>query len=193
MPSRRQVLSTGTAAAAWGLTGPWHAAASAIPTPAFPARPDLVLVDDRFAEARAFAAGLSDMGVTSIATQGDIGRLWHESVRHEAARNRLRIAGMARPAEFFVLETLAREAGLRLIYTGRHEGRCRQQQKHTVRLASDPAFLIQACRRDSWPHALAAALTRVPRDTGPMQAAETVQNMPARVDHPGVLVSWLLA
>lgn len=186
MPTRRQILVTGTATALWGAAGPWaHTTFAGAP------RPDLIVVDDRFGDAAAFAAPFAEAGVPVQPTAGDIGRFWYQSLRD---RPRRRIAGMARPSDLFVLETLAREAGLRLVYTGRHDARGRQRQTHTIRMTGDPAAVARVLetRSNAWAPALGRTLAQASLKAGPMRGAQVSRDDPPAADHPGVLVSWLL-
>jgi hypothetical protein len=46
---------------------------------------------------------------------GDAGWLWHERLRHEAARSSLAIGGLTRPADAFVLTRFAADLGMRAV------------------------------------------------------------------------------
>ena len=92
------------------------AAAAGVPVPALAAAgPALAVFDERYAEARAFAAAQRRRGAVVIEAQADVGRLWYGPVRAALARGeRPRIAGLTTYADFVVIRGCAAEARLRL-------------------------------------------------------------------------------
>jgi hypothetical protein len=86
---------------------------------------DLVVYNEPYALAREFASAWSDRGASAFPMKGDAGVLWYGELRsliaaQHAAQNGLRIAGMGTHTDFFILQTLGREAGLRTQPAGRH-------------------------------------------------------------------------
>jgi hypothetical protein len=110
------------AAARAATTGTGVAASQAAPMTATggdtwtaQARPfDLIVFNDLFPQARAFAASLSEQGARALPIAGDAGRLWYERLRGLIANGHRRIAGLTTHTDLFILETLAREKGLRV-------------------------------------------------------------------------------
>jgi hypothetical protein len=108
------VVVPGRGAVAVGLR------AAAVPAPGAPAvspesAVDVVVFNDWFEPAHAFAAGLSKQGVRALQVQGDAGKLWYDTLRGLVAGGRgRRIAGMTTHTDLFILETLARDQGLKV-------------------------------------------------------------------------------
>jgi len=87
---------------------------------------DLVVYNERYDPAREFAAAWSDRGAIALPMKGDAGVLWYGELRsliaaQHAAHNGLRIAGMGTHTDFFIFQTLGRDAGLRTQLAGRHD------------------------------------------------------------------------
>lgn len=75
---------------------------------------DVVVYNDWHPQARAFAADLSAQGVRTFAVQGDAGKLWYDTLRGLVGKRSCRIAGMTTHTDLLILETLARDKGLRV-------------------------------------------------------------------------------
>jgi hypothetical protein len=88
--------------------------ASLAPPSADPAAFDVAAYNDLFPQARTFAAELSERGVRTLAVDGDAGRLWYETLRGLVDGGARRIAGMTTHTDLLILETLARDKGLRI-------------------------------------------------------------------------------
>jgi len=99
---------------------PGRAAVSAAP-PALAARPepavpavDVVVYNDWYPSAHTFAADLARRGARALPVQGDAGRLWYDTLRGLVASGSRRIAGMTTHTDLLIIETLARDAGLKV-------------------------------------------------------------------------------
>jgi hypothetical protein len=96
-------------------TAPGMTAPSADDTGMTRAQPfDLIIFNDLFPQARSFAAGHSAQGTRALAIAGDAGRLWYEMLRGLIADGHRRIAGLTTHTDLLILETLARDKGLRV-------------------------------------------------------------------------------
>jgi len=98
-------------------TAPGMTATGGDDTGITPARPfDLVVFNDLFPQARAFAARLSEEGQSTRAlpVAGDAGRLWYETLRGLIGDGHRRIVGLTTHTDLLILETLARDKGLRV-------------------------------------------------------------------------------
>ncbi len=91
------------AAAAQGRRAP--AAGTA---PAF----DVVVYNNWFPQAQEFAASFP--GARVLAVAGDAGQLWYSTLRGLVDSGLRRIAGLTSHTDLLILETLAREAGLKV-------------------------------------------------------------------------------
>ena len=75
---------------------------------------DLVVYNDWFAQAHAFAARFSELGIRTLPVSGDAGTLWYGTLRGLIGDGHRRIAGLTTHTDLLILETLAREKGLRV-------------------------------------------------------------------------------
>ena len=121
MWSKRDFVKGAAAVVTAGVVVPGRAAVSAVaaastvpPAGAAPSDFDVVVYNDWFPPATAFAADLARRGVLSLAVQGDAGKLWYDTLRGVVAGGSRRIAGMTTHTDLLILETLARDAGLKV-------------------------------------------------------------------------------
>jgi hypothetical protein len=75
---------------------------------------DLVIYNERYADARAFAQVHADRGVAVLPVEGDAGVLWYSKVRAMVRGGKLRIAGVGTHTDHFILQTLGRESGMKV-------------------------------------------------------------------------------
>jgi hypothetical protein len=110
------VVTVGIVAVATGRTAESAMAAPLTVPPgrSAPADFDVVVYNDWFPSAQAFAANLARRGVLSLAVQGDAGKLWYDTLRGVVAGGSRRIAGMTTHTDLLILETLARDQGLKV-------------------------------------------------------------------------------
>jgi hypothetical protein len=109
------------AAAGVAAVAPGRAAVSAVTAPSTapsersaPSDFDVVVYNGWFPPAKAFAADLARRGALSLAVQGDAGKLWYDTLREVVAGGSRRIAGMTTHTDLLILETLARDQGLKV-------------------------------------------------------------------------------
>ena len=120
MWSKRDFVKGAAAVVTAGIVVPGRAAVSATPpalaAPPAPAVPavDVVVYNDWYRAAHSFAADLARRGALSLAVQGDAGKLWYDTLRGLVAGGSRRIAGMTTHTDLLILETLARDAGLKV-------------------------------------------------------------------------------
>jgi hypothetical protein len=87
-----------------------EAAVSPVPQDPF----DVVVYNDWHPQAQAFAADLSERGARTFAVKGDAGKLWYDTLRGLVGKGPCRMAGMTTHTDLLILETLARDTGLRV-------------------------------------------------------------------------------
>jgi hypothetical protein len=126
MWSKRDFVKGATAVVTAGLVVPGRPEVSAGSTvasgsaaPAVLAVPpgsavDVVVYNDWYPTAHAFAADFASRGARALPVQGDAGKLWYDSLRGLVAGGSRRIAGMTTHTDLFILETLARDHGLKV-------------------------------------------------------------------------------
>ncbi len=84
---------------------------------------DVVVYNDLYPEACAFAAAATARGAIALPILGDAGVLWYGTLRKLVADGKRRIAGMGTYTDSFILETLGRDERLRMRQLCRHECR----------------------------------------------------------------------
>jgi hypothetical protein len=75
---------------------------------------DLAVFNDWFPQARTFAARFAEQGARTLPVAGDAGQLWYGTLRGLIADGQRRIVGLTTHTDLLILETLAREKGLRV-------------------------------------------------------------------------------
>lgn len=73
---------------------------------------DVVVYNNWFPQSREFAARFPD--ARALAVGGDAGQLWYGTLRGLVNSGLRRIAGLTSHADLLILETLARDAGLKV-------------------------------------------------------------------------------
>ena len=110
MASRRQVLTAGLIGSVLPLGALASAAEAARPVEIYRA-----VYDRRFAAGRAFAAEAARRGWTAAAIEGDVTNLWYHDLAVRWRTGPAPIAGVTDAQALFVLDHLARDAGMRVI------------------------------------------------------------------------------
>jgi hypothetical protein len=196
------VASTAAVAAtAPRSTTPWEAepAPPAGQTSSIPAATvfDAVIFNERYSDARLFAQTLKAQGLPVLPIAGDAGTLWYGTLRKRVLAGRSRLAGIGTATDLMILESLGREENLQLRFRARHDARGRKTLRHSIpgpgaRVAY--ASLAAELMGPDWPARLAAAL---PRFAGALVTQSSSRFVTTEVersaDHPGMLVSWVLA
>ena len=122
-----------------------------------------VIYDARYADARAFAAALQPRGATLVSTRGDSAGIWYGDFGRHIRHSRGLVAGLTTYADLVIAQGCCREFGLRLVYEGAHDARGSDRVAHRYRQAGAKSGT----------------------------AGDAIG--PRSPDHPGYLVSWLLA
>ena len=194
MISRRKFLRNGAVlpSAAWlsGVVAPFAPGFARSQTLAL----ERCIYDVRFAEAFDVANHIGARGVALSPIADDLMDLWYDELDVLWKAQPMPIAGITMPEALFVLETLALDKQMRVVYRGQHglveDGRI----AHAL---AGPAALVQ--RFDplppsaEWQRELAAAMTECPLGTPePAEAEFTTQACELSIrDVP--LVSWIIA
>ena len=105
MLSKREFVKGAAAVVTAGLALPGRSA---------PATFEIVVYNDWHRQAQTFAAALSGRGARAFAVQGDAGRLWYDRLRGLVRGGTRGIAGMTTHTDLLILETLARDEGLKV-------------------------------------------------------------------------------
>jgi hypothetical protein len=136
MVTRRDLLRAGAAISVLPLAA--HAATEpGAPTPAF----HTVLFDARFPEARQFGAEATRLRMNVRSFHGDLTNVWFHELApvwraQPVATADMALAGMTDYGALFVLERLAWDAGMRVVY----------RAEHRLGTASRPMIAIRQAR-----------------------------------------------
>jgi hypothetical protein len=188
--TRRQFIHTGVALAA--LPSASFAARFAAAQPAV-LRLERFVVDGRFAAAAAVAGHMAERGVPVSAVAGDLTDLWYRELDLAWKRSPQPLAGMSTRQGLFVLETLAADHRMRVVYRGLHRTTADGRVSHAF---AGPDELIARLGEESPAFAwstLGVALTECPpaaRLDATCELASAALPAPSR-DEP--LVSWIIA
>jgi hypothetical protein len=155
--------------------------------------PEAVVFDSRHLEGREFATHAGLLGAPVRAIEGDITSLWQNELLRRWKTGPVAIAGLTERPALFLLERLAWDHGLRVIFAAEHEPHGRGHAAHRVAFTADPRLALHlAAAGRSWPRVLAEVLiigTRAPpRDFRPTDAA-----LAAYIGEPSKLFSWIIA
>jgi hypothetical protein len=191
VPSRRQVLKSAAVLSASPLAGKLAFAGG---TDANMAPHVAVILDARHAQAREFGSRARDLGSTIRSIEGDVTPVWQSELnaRWKAGASVV-VAGMTERSALFVLERLAWDHNLRVIFEAEHTPGAAGQFSHRVKRTGDRALQqhLEAAG-PAWALALADSLLTttdaLSRDITPTDAA-----MASSLLEPVKLHSWIIA
>jgi hypothetical protein len=153
-----------------------------------------VILDARHAKAREFGSRARDLGSTIRTIEGDVTPLWQSELHARwKAGTSVVVAGMTERSALFVLERLAWDHNLRVIFEAEHTPVAAGQFSHRVKRTGDHALQqhLEAAGT-AWTMALADSLLTgngaVSRDITPTDAA-----MASSLHEPVKLHSWIIA
>ena len=124
MISRRTILQGAVAATSISILA--SVAWSPLPVTPAPAtaldHPSLykVLIDQRFAAARAFAHEAKGRGQSVYVFDGDVTDIWYQDLHRRWEQSRAPIAGLTAHGALFCLDHLARDARMRVVHRAEH-------------------------------------------------------------------------
>ena len=108
------VVTAGVVLPGRATVSPMTASSTVPPAQSAPSDFDVVVYNDWYPSAHTFAADLARRGARALPVQGDAGRLWYDTLRGLVASGSRRIAGMTTHTDLLIIETLARDAGLKV-------------------------------------------------------------------------------
>ena len=188
MIDRREFLQTAAALSAVPLAG-WVTFAKARER----AVPEALVFDSRHLEGREFATRAGVLGAPVRAIEGDITSLWQNELLCRWRTGPVAIAGLTERPALFLLERLAWDHGLRVIFEAEHEAHGRGHAAHHVVRTADPRLALDlAAAGHRWPRVLADVLIvgtyAPPRDFRPTEVA-----LARYLGEPNKLYSWIIA
>jgi len=154
---------------------------------------DAVIFDSRHPEARDFGARAGFLGAPLRAIEGDITDLWQNELLVRWRTAPAAIAGLTERPALFLLERLAWDHGMRVVFEAEHAPDGRGRAAHRVVRTADPRLADELdLAAQSWPRILADALVAATpvaaRDTRPTDAG-----LAAHLGEPTKLYSWIIA
>jgi hypothetical protein len=163
--SRRQFIQSGLALSAVSLTTRISALSlQADDTAVATLRLERFVFDNRFAAAVELAQHVEHHGVAVAETSGDLTDLWYHELDLRWKKAPMALAGVTTRGGLFVLETLAADHRMHVVYRGAHAV---PQNGRVAHVLSGPAHLIARAAQNSggsfWEH-LGRTMTECPRD-----------------------------
>ena len=188
MPTRRSILKSAAVLSATPLAPRVVFADGSEPTAL-----DALVVDSRHSDARAFGVRASQWGAPLREIEGDITDLWFNELDARWKADPAAIAGLTERPALFLLERLAWDHGLRVVFEAEHEPDGRGAIAHSVLRTGDSSLERKlTAAGTSWAGVLADSLIAgsdiTARDFSPSGAA-----MAASFDAPTKLYSWIIA
>jgi hypothetical protein len=193
MANRRQFVQSGLA-----LSAVASVRAGALPGEARAAdvaslRLDRFIYDNRFAESVEIALYAGREGVPLWETSGDMTDLWIDYLAPKWSRQPAALAGVTTRDGLFVIETLAADHRMRVVYRGEHGA---PQDGSVAHALSGPQAVISEAKFEShpslWAPLLARAMVRYPIGA----TAAVVNRLATPASHPSrdqPLFSWIIA
>jgi hypothetical protein len=150
-----------------------------------------MLYDERAPAALIFAAEARRLGADVHAVRGDVTGVWFTVLQPEWQASQISTAGLTYFNSWFVLDMMARDAGMRTVYLAHHESTTqgyahRQFGPHSLSKASlDPA--------GQWGRQSARILMRFPQNVSVARDRSSILEARDREISPASLVSWVIA
>jgi hypothetical protein len=188
VPSRRSILKSAAALSAAPLAPKIVFADGADPVAL-----DALIIDARRREARAFGLRAREWGAPLREIEGDITNLWFHELDAKWRSDPAAIAGLTERPALFLLERLAWDHNLRVVFEAEHELDGERAVGHRVLRTGDPHLERKlAAAGPGWAGVLADSLiagsNTSARDFSPSGAA-----MASRPGEPVKLYSWIIA
>jgi len=155
-----------------------------------------IVIDRRFPEARVTGLAARAAGIRVAEVDGDMSRLWYSEFDLRWRRKPMTLAGVTAPEGLFVLETLANDRQMRVVFRGVHTTRGDGHELHRFR-GPDNVVSALATSVPLWGTAVCAAFNTCPADPAPVFAADL--SLPALESGGGFqaagreLVTWIIA
>lgn len=197
MTNRREFLQIGLAAAALPIAqGLLYAEPVAAEVTGVPQSVPLykAIFDSRYAEGRMFGDQAQRRGVSVLGFQGDVTNFWFNDLDLRWRNGREAIAGFTAHAALFVLERLAWDRGLKVVFRAEHHslpGSIEHRLTCREPLTSLARPLANAGER--WSQVMANIVTRCPVGAAESVAHQLVTPGDHRLPEDEPFFSWVIA
>lgn len=158
-----------------------------------------IVFDERFVACRRFGDEIKRRALPVKAIRGDITEIWYSDLYYRwkearGAENAGAIAGMTAPGAIFCLETLARDAGMRVALRVDHR---RMSAADEHEFAGPENVWKQAAGlktiAGNWPERMAEIVARFPADPSGAVNARILGHVANGAGGPERLVTWVIA
>lgn len=188
MTNRREFLQAATLLSAAPLLAGRAAYAAARGSRTFTA----VVFDTRHPQARDFAAQAGARGVPVRAVEADITDLWQDELRRRWQAGAAPLAGLTERPALFLLERLAWEHDLRVVYAAEHTLDDRGAAVHRLQRTAAAGLAAElAAAGRNWPRVLADNLMDNKR-VATHDYRPTDAGLAGGPDEPVKLYSWII-
>jgi hypothetical protein len=157
-------------------------------------RPERFVYDEGYPEPVDVARRVSTTGLRVSAVRGDLTDLWYNELDMLWKSKPVPLAGFTTRQELFVLETLAADHRMRLVYRGQHGLAIGARAVHSFAgpdaMVSD---IAPAAHAATFADTLAAAILRCPADTQPTVVRDVTSSDLLPSQRREVLFSWIIA
>jgi hypothetical protein len=151
-----------------------------------------VLYDERTTAGLAFAAEARRLGADVHAVKGDVTKIWFDELQPQWQATQVATAGLTDFNSWFVLDLMARDAGMRTVYLAHHES---TPYGHAHRqfgpLGALEAPLGSASHR--WGRQSAGILMHFPSKVSVSRDRSSILEARNREISRAALVSWIIA
>jgi hypothetical protein len=157
--------------------------------------PATVLFDSRYSDARLFGRASEQQGAMAMPVERNVVAQWFAVVAPRAVFRGARIAGLTVHSDLELLQACGAEVGLALRREAFHDSRARSTLNHRIATGADAQGIQPLHQADMpWPIAMAGWHMGSEESTPVGSLGTWFGQSPYAVDdHPGTLVSWLLA
>jgi hypothetical protein len=149
--------------------------------------------DNRFAAAVELARHVADHGIPLAETSGDLSDLWYHELDLRWKQAPMALAGMTTRGGLFVLETLAADHRMGVVYRGTHSV---SQEGRAAHVLSGPARLVARAAANPgtpfWEH-LGRIMTECPQDERRLTDVTLTTGAAQAQGREESLYSWIIA
>lgn len=189
---RREFIGSGIALTAIALTGAEPALARA--SNAGTLKLERFVFDSRFAAAASASRAAAATGIALAGMSGDVTGIWYDDFDLKWKKAPMTLAGVTTPQSLFVLETLAADCRMRVVYRGEHSAARDGLMRHSL---VGPADVLARIVRDdadaAWETRVAEALQHCPPGRPAATRVELDGAAADSADRDDTLMSWIIA
>jgi hypothetical protein len=153
-----------------------------------------VLYDQRSEHGLMFAAQAARQGAPVHATRGDVTGVWFDELQPCWKSRQGAVAGLTDFQSLFVLDMMARDAGMRAVYIAAHRSLGQGAFEHRL---FGPRDLVRLASREvggnDWPGKAARIVTHLPDRVSVAADQSTIAEARNHEMGAGDLVSWVIA